>query len=177
MQFPWSAWQAFCDDHRASRPDSYFFCCFFIRFRCRKALASSQSNRQALSQSLFHGAKLQQRLIPMPLLISSLSRGGLCLSRTLHSTFMNIFNLLAIKRHRKWISIIASWRKLTYDGEEKKDKRFHLENQVDCCVLSSYLFPRRRLLFPSQCASCLLASSRRWKIQFGCSERNFLSLL
>lgn len=25
-------------------------------------------------------------------------------------------------------------------GEKKKDKRLHLENQVDCCVLSSYLF-------------------------------------
>lgn len=36
------------------------------------------------------------------------------------------------------------------------------------------IFFARRLLFPSQCASFLLASSRRWKIQFGCSERNFL---
>lgn len=117
-----------------------FFCCFFIRFRCRKALASSQNNRRALSQSLFHGAKLQPRLIPMPLLIPLCLGAAFAFQKpSFQSSFMNIFNLLAIKRRRKWISIIASWRKLTYDWEKKKDKRFHLENQVDCCVLSSYL--------------------------------------
>lgn len=170
MQFRWSARQAFCNDRRVPG-QTRFFCCFFIRFRCRKTLRIAKQPPDAFAIP-FHGAKLQQRLISMPLLIPLCLGAARPFNTPFQSSFMNIFNLFAIKRRRKWISILASWRKLTYDGE-KKDKRLHLENQVDCCVLSSRLSLSSKTLFPSQSASSLFACSRRWKIQFGCLERNF----